>query len=189
VELHQARRYLGRTDTGLDDLGRDQARWWAGRLAGREFAGVWSSGLARSREFAGLVAGPGTVRPLSALREIDLGEWDGRAMDEVRQSDPAGFEARGLDLAGFRPPGGESFADLQARVVPAVEALLAAGGTHLVVGHQGVNRALLCHVLGLPLGRLLRLRQDYACLNRITLHKDGWRLQLLNASPDLFGGP
>ncbi len=41
-------------------------------------------------------------------------------------------------------------------------------GNLLVVGHAGVNRVILCHLLGMPLDRLFSIAQDFATLSIIT---------------------
>ncbi len=61
------------------------------------------------------------------------------------------FEARGKDICGFRPPGGESFLDLQERVFPVFnEYRKKDHACQLMVTHAGVIRVLLCHIQGLP---------------------------------------
>jgi probable phosphoglycerate mutase len=106
---------------------------------------------------------------LSGLREINLGAWEGLAVSDVQRRFPEAYEARGAHLAGFRPPGGESFTDLQKRVVPVFEGILCGPGSPvLVVGHAGVNRVILCHVLGMPLENLFRIEQPYGAMSIIT---------------------
>ncbi|MBU1155057.1 MAG: histidine phosphatase family protein, partial [Proteobacteria bacterium] len=42
-----------------------------------------------------------------------------------------------------------------------------------VIGHAGVNRVLLAKLLGMPMDRVFRLDQEYACLNLIDVFEDG----------------
>ena len=64
---------------------------------------------------------------------------------------PEAYRQRGLDMAGFRPPDGESFLDLKKRVVPAFEAAVENSDSPvLVVTHAGVIRMLLCYILACP---------------------------------------
>lgn len=118
-----------------------------------------------------------------ALREIHLGAWEGLTASAVRHRHPGQWEARGRDLAHFRPEGGESFADLAARVVPAFEAMTRQPDDILIVAHAGVNRVILCHVLGLPLSDLMRLHQDYGAMNLIEPSRSGYALHDLNLRP------
>jgi probable phosphoglycerate mutase len=54
-----------------------------------------------------------------------------------------------------------------------------------IVAHGGTNRALLCHVFGLPLGRLLAFGQDYGALTVLEVGRRGWAVRRLNESPML----
>ena len=178
-------RFLGQREVPLSDTGRVQARWWRTVLADVPFQVVACSDLARCRETAEILL-EGRNLPLQVLpglREINLGAWDGLSKAEVQARFPGQFQARGADMAGFRPAGGESFQDLQERAWAALEPLLAGPGPVLVVGHAGVNRALLCKALGLPLQNLFRLGQDPGCRNILEWGPQGARLVLLNERP------
>jgi probable phosphoglycerate mutase len=185
-----ARRFLGQTDVPLDERGRRQAAWWEKRLRCIPFSRMVTSDLARARESADIIAGDRNrprVEPLPSLREIRLGDWENRTFQAIRQEFPSQWQARGRDLEGFRPPGGESFGDLRRRVVPVVQAMLAAdNGPLLVMAHAGVNRVILCDLLGIPLSRLFALAQDHACLNLIEAHPPGPRIRALNLAPGLL---
>ncbi|MEI6205803.1 MAG: histidine phosphatase family protein [Desulfuromonadales bacterium] len=162
------RRFVGRTDHPLNEKGQAQALWWRQELSRIPFSHIYCSNLVRSVETARII-GCRIKAPLTSLPdlgEIDLGRWDGMPVSEVRRQFPQEYEWRGADLAGYRPPGGESFADLSLRVLPAFEAVgLQSEGNVLIVGHAGVNRVVLCHLLGMPLDNLFRLEQEYGCLN------------------------
>jgi probable phosphoglycerate mutase len=84
-------------------------------------------------------------------------------------------------MAGYRPPGGESFADLSDRVLPAFERVVRESeGDLLIVGHAGVNRVILSRLLGMPLAHLFRLGQGYGCLNILESDADAWIVRGLN---------
>jgi len=184
VQQHP-RRFIGQTDHPLLPEGRVQATLWQEALADVPFAAAVASDLSRCRETAAIVlAGRGlTVRPEPRLREIHLGAWEGLTVEEVHARFPGAYERRGCDLVGFRPDGGESFADVQARAVAALCALADIPGNVLVVAHGGVNRTLLCHALGLDLAHLFRLGQDYCRLNLLELYPDCWRVDAVNLAP------
>ena len=176
--------FLGRTDVPLTDGGRRQAEAWRAHFAGRLPGRIAASPLVRALEFARIVADKraGEVEVHPAFSEIDLGDWDGRPMAEIRKRDPDAWKARGDDLAGFRPQGGESFSDLADRVVPAFEKIAGeAESDLLLVGHAGVNRVILCRLLGMPLANLFRLGQDPGCLNVIEKVATGFRVKALNS--------
>jgi probable phosphoglycerate mutase len=166
------RRFVGQRNIALSEAGRRQARSWQQRLTDVPFAAVVSSDLSRCVESAQLVRGqrdlPLVLEP--ALREISLGAWEGLTPDEVEQRFPGAYAERGRDMAHFRPEGGESFADVASRVLPAFGRLAARYVEQpvLVVGHAGSNRVLLAHCLALPLQKLLDIPQPYACCTVLT---------------------
>lgn len=184
-----ARRYVGWTDLPLTDKGRLQAAWWQRELSGVVFDRIISSDLQRSVETAEIIAkGRNNVaielRP--DLREIHLGRWDGMRMEEVRLQYPSQYEERGIDPAAFRPEGGESFLDLSDRVIPAFGKLAETGGSGniLIVAHGGVNRVILCGLLGMPLPNLFRLAQDFGCLNMLACGREWTQIRAVNLVPD-----
>jgi alpha-ribazole phosphatase len=187
TRIDAVRRYIGRTDIALNESGREQARWWKAVLANISFSRIICSDLGRTRETAGIIAEGRdiTLDLCSELREIDLGEWDGLTVDEVKRRFPAEYEKRGANPAGFRPEGGESFSDVSGRAVPVLEQVTrnTAGGNVLIVGHAGVNRVLLCYLLEMPLSNLFRLGQDFACLNIIRCANNSVRIRALNIPP------
>lgn len=177
------KRYIGRTDLPLSPAGIRQSEQWGAFFSPIALTAVFSSDLQRALHTAKIIAqGHGVeVRAMPSLREVDLGAWEGLSFAEVRQSDPHAYEQRGRDPAGHRPPGGESFQDLQKRVVPAFEkALDCSTGDVVMVGHAGVNRVLLCYLLGIPLANLFRFDQDYGALNIIVKHAAGNRVRAVN---------
>jgi alpha-ribazole phosphatase len=181
------KRFVGGTDVSLHEEGRGQARWWARYFAGLDFEALYSSDLSRCRETADLL-NKQPVLPIQFVphfREINLGEWEGQTITSVKKQNPEAYQARGRDLAHFRPPGGESFADLYERVVPAFERIVRQSqGPVLIIGHAGVNRMILCHVLGMPVDRLFRIGQDYGCLNTIETKAGFLQVTVLNQKPE-----
>lgn len=80
------------------------------------------------------------------LWEQDFGAWEGVPFAEL----PDLGALSGADLAAHRPPAGESFLDLYARVVPALCEAGTLGGRVVIVAHAGVIRAALGFALGAP---------------------------------------
>jgi broad specificity phosphatase PhoE len=117
------------------------------------FSRVISSDLSRSQRTAKIILGRRTnsLEAMPALREISLGEWEGFSFQEIRERFFEDYAARGRDMENWRPPRGESFADCRARINRAVDEIVAGSeGNVLLVGHAGVNRLILCSILGIP---------------------------------------
>lgn len=183
------KRFLGHADPPLSREGERQARLLGARLA--RFDAVHSSDLGRCMQTAEIIVSSQDppamglpVTPHEWLREIDVGLWQGLTWEEAKERYPAEHAQRELDLVGYPFPGGESFQDLQNRVVPHFLDLVqqeSRAGHHriLVVGHKGVNRVLLAHAFGLPLQQIFSVGQDYcaASVLRVSSAPGGeWRL-------------
>ena len=184
IKTDSQRSYIGQIDLPLTEEGRMQAQALAGKFSKLNIDEIYCSDLSRSRDTAQEIAMAHGLVPLERadLREISLGKWGGLKFAEVARRYPREFKQRGTDIGYFRPPGGESFADCSKRVLTAFQDILEKPNNNiLIVGHAGINRLIICHVLGLPLDNLFRIGQDYGCLNIILSGKFGYRLKLLNA--------
>lgn len=171
---HPPRRFVGDRDLPLDETGRAQAGQAARALAGLPIRRAIASTLCRSIETAQIALSAVSPSPSldtsPALREICLGQWQGLYPSQVRRDYPGQWEARGQDLARFRPPGGENFSDLADRGLPALIAharcaLSQGDPVTLAVAHAGLNLSMLCRLMDIPLQSALALPQDYCCLN------------------------
>jgi probable phosphoglycerate mutase len=80
------------------------------------------------------------------LMELSYGTWEGTLQDDVKTLDAAAFADREQDPYRWRPEGGESYADLFARVAGWAAT---AHPCCVVVSHGGVSRCLRAHALGL----------------------------------------
>jgi probable phosphoglycerate mutase len=89
-----------------------------------------------------------------ALKEINMGKWDGLPFSYIRKNWPEAYKQRGEDFAHFRTPKGESFFDVQQRVLEAVLPLCRAPESLILVTHAGVIRTLLCAANQTPLQEL-----------------------------------
>lgn len=176
--------YLGRTDVPLSPEGHRQAGQLAAYLAGQSMT-VYTSPLRRCLETACALGE--TPIPVPGLREIDMGAWELRPRAEIKAQFPALYEARGQDLAHFRPPMGESFAQCATRAWAAFRSILRESeGDVAIVAHAGVNRALLCWVTGRPIRELLAFPQSYCGVTTLRLGAGGLALEALDHCP--WGG-
>ncbi len=188
IESQDRKRFIGQTELPLSAKGREQALFWRDRWSSKPFARVYCSDLTRSQETAEIIVGEQqhSIEIMPELREVFLGEWEGLSVDEVNSRFPGEWERRGLSIDEYRPSGGESFADLSDRVRPVFDGVVAKHERPiLIVGHAGINRVILCHVLGMPLRNLFRLGQDYGCVNIFESEGGGLRVRAMNLHPEL----
>ena len=101
--------YYGRTDFPLSAEGRAAAAALGGHLRGRiTFDALYTSGMTRAVETASLAVPGMAGTAVPELREVDLGDWDGRSYDEVRDQFREIYERRGVVDALSSPTDGES---------------------------------------------------------------------------------
>jgi ribonuclease H / adenosylcobalamin/alpha-ribazole phosphatase len=170
------KRYAGRSDVPLTDVGVQQAAAAAKRLASAGLDAIVTSPLLRTVQTAGEVAavtGAAVVAD-DGFRETDFGAWEGRTFAEVRERWPAELSAWLADPQ-VAPPGGESFTDVSARVTAALHRVLAArqGQTVLIVSHVTPIKTLVTAALLAPPAALYRMHLDVAALSEIDWYADG----------------
>lgn len=168
---------LGHLDLPLSDLGARNmealAASWRGPLPGLLFA----SDLKRATNSARILARRFGIEPIidARLREVSFGDWEGRSWDEIYETDRQRYDAwsgRWWDLA---PPGGESFADLAARVLAWFQNVRdwGEGEDVIVVAHGGSIRALLVELLAIPRERAFDLQLSPARVSAVEIGDRG----------------
>ncbi len=173
---------------GLNEEGRRQARALARRLAQTPLTALYTSPLERTLETARILAEPHPhleVRVDVRLAEVRYGTWEGKDLEVLRQ-DPGWPAVRHTpSLARF--PEGESFREVQARAVGALEGWATAypGGTLLIVTHADVVKLLVAYYLGLPLDLYSRLPVAPASLTVLQRGPGGARIERLNDTAHL----
>lgn len=185
-------------DPPLDEAGRTQAERLAARLALMDPpAGVFVSPLRRCRETldpylrrTGLQA-----EVLPDLGEVFVGEWEGVSFEEIISGDEElARRFREQEPMFGLAPGGESGAELRARVIPAIERSVSriGSGTALVCTHGGVINAYLGHVLGVA--QDMFFLPDNTSFNTVLAAKDRREIRFLNdvrhlTDPAIFAPP
>jgi broad specificity phosphatase PhoE/ribonuclease HI len=177
TELSVERRYSGRGNPPLSEIGRQQARAAAQYLGERGgIAAVISSPLQRAYDTAAAAA---KALGLDAtvdddLIETDFGAWEGLTFTEAAEQDPD-LHRRWLRDTSTAPPGGESFDDALVRVRRARDRIIAdhQGSTVLLVSHVTPIKMLLRLALDAGPGILYKMHLDLASLSIAEFYSDG----------------
>jgi|BarGraNGADG00312_1021997.scaffolds.fasta_scaffold26592_2 broad specificity phosphatase PhoE len=220
---------MGQSDHPLTELGEAQARAAAQRLAplgpmplhcsdlpralatAEHVAAAWSgTGPPGATAPAGPVPNP-SILPDPRLREIDLGDYEGRSWEEF-EADTELISAFAVDPYGTALPGGESLAHLETRVLAALGDILAEQGVEpprggvtdasvsatgfftpepgaaaCIVSHDGPIRALLNHYLGVPPQKWWTLSTTHGGVSLLEF-AGGWvNVRYVNATSHLAG--
>ncbi|MCD1627189.1 MAG: histidine phosphatase family protein [Paracoccaceae bacterium] len=145
---------------------------------------VISSDLVRASATADAIAGQRQRLPHDPeLREIHFGAWELARFDEVE--DQARLHAYWDEPGDIRPPGGESWHEVTARVDRAVNRLLAAHPTQdiVVVAHFGVILTQLQKALGIGAYEAFSHRIDNLSVTELHHADDGWQILRINHLP------
>jgi broad specificity phosphatase PhoE len=163
TEWSRTKRHTGRTEVELTDTGREQARALGRRLGQRNFARVLTSPLSRAAETCDLAGLGDSAERTEALLEWDYGEYEGLTTVQIREQRP--------DWVLWRDgcPGGETAAEVAARIDPLIEQLRGGKGDVALFAHGHVLRVLAARwlELGPESGALLALETG-------TLSALGW---------------
>ena len=171
-----------KNDLPLSADGRGQAQRLGAFFASLPLEAVYTSPLLRARQTAAPIAGGRPLVVLHDLIELYGGKWDGLPFEEIRARYPQYFVCG----AGFPcPPGGESDAQGLARA----RAALAYADAHTkacaaIVAHSGINRLLLCDLLGRPLSEKRQIPHDYAAVSLLEGSKEGWQVKNISVQLD-----
>jgi len=172
----EKRTICGFTDTSLTPLGLSQMERLADRLRLTEIGFIYSSDLQRSVIGAEIVARDHDVEilQLPELRELNFGVWEGLTFEELEEQFPGELKKRMVDPLNYHIPEGETILNFSERVVKCVNSILEDrhGKDVLIMGHKGVNRVILCHLLDVDLTKVFTFEQNYGCLNIIDFFPD-----------------
>ena len=176
---------LGRADVSLNETGRRQAELLAVALSSQPMVAVYASPLSRTVDTARPIASANslTVEIDSRLIEMDVGELDGLAFNEVRERYPGLLETWVSEGgAAHAMPGGERLIDVQARVTDAVRSLAELHPEQAIcaVTHNFVILSLLADILGIDLAGFRLVRHAVAGVTTIEVKNDRRRILRFN---------
>lgn len=165
TEWNAQGRLQGRLDSPLTALGRVQARRQAQLVARLDpDLPCWCSTAGRAVETARIALGARPFRQDARLTEIDIGQFTGMTMNEVRAADPGGFAGDELDWYD-RTPGGEDFAALRARVADFLAEL---DEPAILVTHGITLRMIRAVAMDLPPTRLAEMPVFQGALHQVS---------------------
>jgi probable phosphoglycerate mutase len=159
----------------LSDRGREQAKALGERLAKLPITVVYASPIERTTQTAAAVAEHHglTVQPLPGVIEADYGEWTGGQLSDLAKTDLWKTVQRSPSRARF--PNGESLAEMQTRMVVALEEVVVRhrGELVVVVSHADPIKAAIAHYTGVHLDLFQRIVVSPASVTVFELGEHG----------------
>lgn len=170
----------------LSEVGKAQAAATAQRIAslGERVAAVYASPLERTRETAAPIAKSLglRVRVCRGLLEAEFGDWTGAELKALRKL-PEWKQVQ-RNPSDFRFPGGESFIEMQARIVTALETLVEAhpGKVVVAVSHADPIKAAVAHATGAHLDLFQRIVISPCSVSAVVFSSDGPLVLCVNST-------
>ncbi len=181
--------YMGWSNEDLSEIGYTQVRSLSSRLASLPIASVYSSPLQRTRATATILAKPHglEVETSDDLIEIQLGDWQGLHIDEVKQRWPELWQQSRTDPSEITMPNGESFQQVTERAIRGFDKIVAAnqGKQVIIVSHEIVVKVLVAYALGVSNSIYRRFEINNASLSVIRVIDGKARLGTLNDTSHL----
>jgi probable phosphoglycerate mutase len=181
--------YMGWSNEDLNDVGYKQARRLSSRLASLPIASVYSSPLRRVFATSEIICEPLNLEPivLDELIEIQLGDWQGLLMDEIKRRWPELWQQWRNDPSGMTIPNGESLEGVTERAILALQRMVAANRDQhiIIVTHDVIVKVSVAHILGVSNSIYRKFEIGNASLSVIRISDTRSRLVMLNDTSHL----
>lgn len=185
---NQQRRYQSWSDSPLTEYGQRQISALTRRLSRLPFDVALISPTQRTRlTAAALLADRPDIQRVesSAWTEASHGHWEGLTYYEVLAQFPDEARQRFADTPHGKPSGGESLAEVAARVQAGQEDLLRSysGQRVLIITHATPIQLMLCALLGLPPSDHWHWRVDLGSISCLDVYATGSIVRMVNEVP------
>jgi broad specificity phosphatase PhoE len=184
TDWNSEQRIQGNTDISLNANGLNQARQAADYLTRFDIEAIYSSNLSRAYETASIIATK-LQKPHfidKELTEVNMGRWEGSRWDDIK-IEYIDYLPKWLNnLENIPAPGGESYGQVQVRVVRAYKRIISKHSEDsniLIVSHGIAIKTLIAYILGLSLNNLGNFELLNASISTIEI-KEKTRLISLN---------
>lgn len=152
TEWNVQKRMQGWQDSSLTEKGKENATRLGKSLQNIKFDAVYASTSPRAVDTAKLITGEQNVTIVTndQLREIHMGEWEGKTHEEIKQMYPEQHHHFWGDTERYEPIGGETFDELMQRVISMFNMIVSKheSGNVLIVTHTVFLKGLLLLVKG-----------------------------------------
>lgn len=176
--------FCGTTDPPLTEKGLAMAKAFASAYDSYRWEAIYASPMQRTRETAEPIAQKAGVDPCfrDGLKEMNFGQWENQDREVVQQHFTQDY-VRWLTEPAWNPPtDGETAVQVASRAALVIAEITESHtqGNVLIVSHKSTIRILLCHLLGLDIGRYRdRIAMPVSSVSLVQLDDHGPMLQRL----------
>ena len=144
---NEQKQYCGKTDIGLSPAGKEALQNLRFQTEYPDISGfkVITSGMQRCEQTLTILFGDVPHQTDAAFREMDFGAFEMKSFEQLK-TDERYLKWIAGDNEKKAPPGGESGVEMTARVIGALDSLIAQGQDTLLVTHGGVIAAIMAHL-------------------------------------------
>lgn len=175
-------RIQGTSDIELSDTGIEQARKLALSLKDSKIEAIHASPLKRAYRTAEIINSfhGRNIEVHPELMEMDQGDFEGLSFQELLVCEKEFIHRWIADPASVKMPRGESLAELQDRVWPTVEKIIAGERNALVVAHNFIIAAILCRIRDISLSEFRSTCVDTASRTVIRFRDGRANIEVMN---------
>ncbi|MGB7711414.1 MAG: histidine phosphatase family protein [Microcoleus sp.] len=171
TDWNRAGKFQGQIDVPLNDNGREQSRKAAEFLKNIKLDFAISSSMLRPKETAEIILKYHSGLQLELrheLREISHGLWEGKFESEIESSYPGLLEEWKTTPETVQMPEGENLQQVWQRAIASWQDIVkSVSGTGIVVAHDAINKAILCHLFGLEPKHFWKFKQGNGAVSVI----------------------
>ncbi len=181
VANHKQNIFNGTIDVDLSKTGYLQADELYDFFKDKNIESIVSSPMKRCKIVAKKFEKNICITYNERLKERNFGIFEGLSWSDAQNIYPHEAQLFLKEPFSYRVTDGESFYDVRKRVIPEVEKILKQHKNTLIIAHGGINRVIISYLLDMKESSVLKISQDYACINRFQTDGNFVLCKLLNA--------
>ena len=183
--FNSQKKIQGKLDSSLTQTGISQTKLLSQHVKNenKNYDAIFSSPLKRAFETAHIISKhlELSLNVVENLKEINLGEWEGKFIEEIKKKESEAFENFISNPLKYFIPSGENPLDFQKRVVSSINNILNSDDENiLIVSHAGTINVFLCHVLNLNLNYMWKMHIENTSITEIVFNNFLPRVVLFN---------
>ena len=190
TEWNRVGKLQGISDIRLSPEGINQAHLLAAHTPFNSVDAIYTSDLVRAVMTARILSDKFDLPIIKerGLRETSFGDWEGRYLSNLAKENPNGFEHFFTRPDKVQPPNGETFLQSQARIMNALDEIIADNEDRniIVVTHGAAIRLILCAALYIPIRKMWAINQNNMAVNILIFNDGDFSIELMNSTLHLY---